>query len=62
MNNINISQLKKSWIERYPDSKLTNILSSTPDELSAETFLALVRIWLILVKEENDKNKGGNRI
>jgi len=49
---VNISLVKKEFTTRYPNHKLTDFLSNTPDELEPAEFLMLSQIWIKILNEK----------
>jgi len=48
---MDLSNLKRNFANRYPDHPLTAILLNTSDEVSEQTFLELVKIWLKILNK-----------
>jgi len=52
---INITQLKKNFIKKFPNHQLAKILVNTKDELPEEEFLGAVVVWLQIMDLEKEE-------
>ncbi len=56
---VNILNVKRNFTKRYPESTLSKILATEPDEMEANQFLAKISTWIkILDIQENIKGGG----
>jgi len=53
MKEINLHKIKVEFATHFPESSLTQVLLSEPDNLAPDVFLAKVSTWLILLNNEN---------
>jgi hypothetical protein len=53
MNKINLHKIKLEFSTHFPESNLTKVLLSEPDDLAPDVFLAKIGTWLILLNNEN---------
>ena len=51
--NINLAKIKVEFVTHFPESSLTKVLQSEPDNLTPEAFLAKVGTWLTILNNEN---------
>ncbi|MGC9123907.1 MAG: hypothetical protein ACP5IB_07585 [Thermoplasmata archaeon] len=49
---IDLSNLKETFISRYPTHPLSKTLIHTDNQMSEEAFLVLVKVWLSILNEE----------
>jgi hypothetical protein len=52
MNKINLHKIKIEFATHFPESNLTKVLLSEPDDLAPDVFLAKVGTWLNIVNSE----------
>ncbi len=52
---IDIKNIKHSFVDRFPTSNLTPVLLRFPDRLPAEDLLGAVRTWLAILDSEAEE-------
>jgi len=50
--NINLAKMKIEFATHFPESILTKVLLSEPDDMAPEVFLAKVATWLNIINTE----------
>jgi hypothetical protein len=56
---IDITSLKKQFIQKYPSSMLSKILATEPDKINDVEFLVKALTWVKILNSENKENGGG---
>ena len=51
-----IRGLKKRFTHKFPNTELSHILLSEPDEMSVEEFIAKCGTWLAILDNESHNN------
>ncbi len=51
-NIIDIKRIKYEFKNKFPESTLNSIFENTPDELSPEEFLTMVKLWLRMLDKK----------
>lgn len=54
--NIMIRGLKKRFAHKFPNTELSHILLSEPDEMSIEALISKVGTWLAILDNESHNN------
>ncbi|MCL4344443.1 MAG: hypothetical protein JRN26_01115 [Nitrososphaerota archaeon] len=49
---ISIREVKRGFISKYPESKLSEILAKAPDDVEASTLPDLVETWEAIIDSE----------
>jgi hypothetical protein len=52
MNKINLHKIKLEFSTNFPESNLTWVLLSEPDDLAPDVFLAKIGTWLTILNKE----------
>ena len=55
---ISISELKRSFSKKFPNSEIANILLNEPSEISVEELIGAVGVWLNILDMESVNNLG----